>query len=124
MYDETNLPGQPVDSVDCADVVRSAGIQLSIWAHDIAFTDAAFGEDWATETANRMASLAEILYVLYQNIPVQVLRMKLDIPDGMSGVWAINPYDTSRDKARSMKPDQGDVRDEGDAIGGTDTIPF
>jgi len=38
------IPGEFVSQVTCSEILISTGIQLVHWAHDIAFTDAAFGE--------------------------------------------------------------------------------
>jgi len=85
------IPGEFVTSVTIAEVIVSTGVQLIHVAHDIAFTDAAFGEAWAVETANRMASLSELLNVVYKRMPRRTLEIVVDLPEGMIGQIAINP---------------------------------
>jgi len=74
------VPGQFVTSVTVSEVIVSAGIQLIHLAHDLAFTDAAFGEDWCVETANRMASLSELLNVIYKRMSAETLSIRVDLP--------------------------------------------
>jgi hypothetical protein len=89
---DEKMAGELVTSVTISEILVSCGIQLVHIAHDIAFTDAAFGEAWSVETANRMASLSEILNVLYKRIPRRVLETVVDLPAGMIGVRSVNPH--------------------------------
>lgn len=106
MNEKRILPGEPVSDVDCEDVLRSAGVQLALWANDIAFTDAVYGENWAFETANRMASLSEILWALYKSLTPWILALPVEMPDGMSGRWEINPFqERESEMSESDDPD-------------------
>lgn len=115
MINDGVLPGDFVGSADCAEIIRSAGIQLGMWANDIAFTDAAFGEDWALETANRMGALSELLHALYEVLPAKVLRLVVPLPEGVSGVIAINP-NYKEDVTKTILDDEGtaitDIEDD------------
>src|SRR4029453_11547493 len=85
------VPGQFVTSATVSEVIVSTGIQLVHLAHDFAFTDAAFGETRAVETGNRMASVSELLNVVYKRLPRRALEIVIDLPDGMIGRKAGNP---------------------------------
>jgi hypothetical protein len=117
------VPGQFVTSVAVSEVLVSAGVQLVHWAHDIAFTDAAFGEDWSVETANRMATLSEILNIVFKRLPKDALSIVVDFPDGVVGQVAINP----NYKPDAEKPGSKDAGDS-DKVGGDgfsiDPFPF
>lgn len=119
MAHEKRIPGQFVSSVAAAEIIRSVGIQLALWANDIAFTDAAFGETWSVETANRMACCSELLSVLYKRMPRRSLEIVVDLPEGMVGVISINP--DFKDDAPKQPSD--DDRDGGDRRGGSSSIP-
>jgi hypothetical protein len=122
MNDE-KIPGKLVTQVSVSEVLVSAGIQLVHFAHDIAFTDAAFGEAWAVETANRMASLSEILNLVYKRLPRRALEIVIDLPDGMVGVRSINPnYDPNAEKPASK--DAGNFDREGGVQSSIDDLPF
>ena len=122
MNDE-KIPGEFVTSVTVAQVVVSCGIQLVQWAHDIAFTDAAFGETWAMETADRMASLSELLNVVYKRLPRRALGIVIDVPDGMLAQVAINPnFDPKAEEPRSY--DKGSTEREGGDSSTIDEFPF
>ena len=91
MNDE-KIPGEFVSQVTCSEILISTGIQLVHLAHDLAFTDAAFGEAWSVETANRLASLSEILNILFKRLPKRSLEIVIDLPGDMVGVRTINPH--------------------------------
>lgn len=123
MKKNEKIPGQFVSQVTCSEILISTGIQLVHWAHDIAFTDAAFGESWAVEAANRMASLSELLNVLYKRLPRSVKEMAIDLPPGMIGQVSINPaYDPDAEKP---EPDgAGDSDKESRGASSIDELPF
>ena len=117
------VPGQFVTSVTVSEVIVSTGIQLIRWANDLAFTDAAFGEAWAVEAANRMASLSEILNVMYTRLPARSLQIVVDLPDGMIGQISINPdFDPDAEEPRSN--DKGSTEQEGGVQNSIDDFPF
>jgi hypothetical protein len=118
MNNETRIPGESVDAVNVEDVLRSTGIQLVGWANDIAFTDAAFGEAWAMETANRMAALSEILFLVHKTLTRDSLTMVIKLPVGTVGVMSINPHY----KADAEKPPSDDGGDSGKVGGSSDSI--
>lgn len=91
MNDEKKA-GEFVSMADVEDVIRSAGIQLATWAYDLAFTDNMYGETWATETADRMVCLSELLYSVYKVVPEAALHLEVKFPDGVVGQLAVNPY--------------------------------
>jgi hypothetical protein len=102
MNGSQKTPGEYVTSVTVQEVIVSCGVQLVNWAHELAFTDAAFGETWAMETADRMASLSEILNVVYKRLPARTLGIVIELPPGMLGQVAINPgYDPKAEEASS-----------------------
>lgn len=122
MNDE-KIPGELVTSVTVAEILISAGIQLVHFAHDIAFTDAAFGSEWSVEAANRMASLSEILNLVYKRLPHGALEVRINLPDGMVGVRSINPnYDPDAEKPRSN--DQGNSGEVGGTSPSIGDFPF
>ena len=122
MNDE-KIPGELVTQVSVSEVLVSTGIQLVHFAHDIAFTDAAFGETWAVEAANRMASLSEILNLVYKRLPRRALEIVIDLPVGMVGVRSINPaYDP--DAAKRESKDTRDADKEGGVQSSIDDFPF
>jgi len=117
------VPGEFVKSVTVSQVIVSAGIQLIHLANDLAFTDAAFGEAWAVETANRMASLSELLNVVYKRMPRRTLEIVIDLPDGMIGQVTINPdFDPDAEKPRS--DEQGDSGGDWGVSPSIDDLPF
>jgi hypothetical protein len=123
VHHNERIPGEFVDKATVGEILASAGIQLIHWAHDLAFTDAAFGEAWAVEQANRMASLSEILNVAFKRLPKRSLEILVDFPVGMTGQIAINP-DYKKDSA----PSGNDVPDEAASTEGIDhsidDLPF
>jgi len=117
------VPGQFFTSATVSEVIVSAGIQLIHLAHDLAFTDAAFGEEWCTETANRMASLSELLNVVYKRLPDKTLGIIIDLPDGMVGQVTRNPdFDPKAEKPASN--DAGDSGKSGGLPSSIDDFPF
>lgn len=123
MKKHERVPGEFVTSVTIEEAFISISIQLIHWAHDIAFTDAAFGENWAGETANRMASCAEILNVVYQRMARRTLEMSVDLPAGMVGVMSINP-DYDENATPPSQGDEGGVRGEGRDVSSVDDFPW
>jgi len=80
-----------ITSVAVRDLLVSAGVQLIHWAKDIAFTDAAYGQEWALEAANRMATLSEVLNILYKQLDVQALEQVIELPASIVGIRIPNP---------------------------------
>lgn len=119
MNNDETVPGELITQVTCEEILISTGIQLVHLAHDLAFTDAAYGETWAVEAANRMASLSEVLNVLYKRLPQRTLGILIDLPDGMIGVRAINP---AHEKP-AEKPVSKDTGDSGEESRGDPTLP-
>jgi len=117
------VPGEFVTSVTVKEVIVSTGIQLIHLANDLAFTDAAFGEDWCVDAANRMASLSELLNVVYKRLPSNSLGIVIDLPEGMIGQIAINPdFDPNAEKPRS--DEQGDSDGSGGLSSSISDFPF
>lgn len=100
MSNEARIPGEFVNSVTCEEVLVSAGVQLLGWANDIAFTDSAFGENWAVETSNRMATLSEVLNLLYKGLSRRTLELEVSLPAGVVGVMTINPHSDKEDATK------------------------
>lgn len=123
MKNDERIPGEFVASVTVSEVLVSAGVQLIHWANDIAFTDAVFGENWAAETANRMATISEILNLVYQSLPRRSLDAVIVLPPGVVGVIAINP--NARKEAEEPQSDDGSSSEQngGDASSISD-LPF
>jgi hypothetical protein len=117
------IPGEFITTATVEEILISAGIQLVQWAHDIAFTDAAFGEAWAVESANRMASLSELLNVVYKSLPRRTLVMNIDMPPGMIGQVQINP-DYKPDAEKPASADAGDSGDVGGSSNSIGDLPF
>ena len=122
MNDE-KIPGELVSQVTCSEILISAGIQLVHMAHDLAFTDAAYGEAWSVEAANRMASLSEILNILFKRLPERALGIVVDLPEGMVGVRSINPHFVP-DAEKPVSKDTGDSDKEGGSDASIDPFPF
>jgi hypothetical protein len=113
MNETKRVAGEFVQSVTVAEVLKSAGIQLALWSHDIAYTDAAFGADWAMETADRMATVSELLYDVYLQIDERTKAEHIALPRGVIGQIQINPmWDKPAEKPAS--DDAGDS----DSVGG------
>lgn len=91
MKNEKRVPGELINVATCEEILVSTGIQLATWAGDIAFTDAAYGEDWCIETADRMASLSHLLSLLYERLPSVAMGIRVELPEGMVGEVRINP---------------------------------
>lgn len=117
------IPGEFVTSATVSEIIVSTGIQLVHLAHDLAFTDAAFGEAWAVETANRLASLSEILNIVYKRMPHRTLDIVIDFPEGMVGQVAINP-DFNPDAEKPVSKDTGDSDKEGGSHSTIGDFPF
>jgi hypothetical protein len=117
------VPGEFVTSVTVAEILVSTGIQLIHWSHDLAFTDAVYGETYVVEAANRMASLSEILNVVYKRLPPRTLAIAVDLPDGMVAQIAINP-DFEPDAAKPVSKNTGDAGEEGGVQSSIDDLPF
>jgi len=117
------VPGQFVTSATVSEILVSAGIQLIQWASDLAFTDAAFGEAYAAETANRMASLSELLNVVYKRLPRRALGLVIDMPEGMIGQIAINP-NFEPDAEKPEPKGTGDSDSSGGMSNSIDELPF
>ena len=123
MEHEKGIPGEHVNAVTCKEILISAGIQLVHWANDIAFTDAAFGENWAVETGNRMATLSEILHLLYKRLPRRSLDVVINLPKGVTGMRTINPnYDPDSASEGENRPSEA-ADDLGDTSS-IDDLPF
>lgn len=122
MNDE-KIPGELVSQVTCSEILISTGIQLVHLAHDLAFTDAAFGEAWAMETANRLASLSEILNLLFKRLPRRALGVVIDLPDGMIGVRSINPHYVPHAE-EPLSDDKGSTDKEGGVDTSISDLPF
>lgn len=117
------IPGEFVTSATVSEVIVSTGIQLVHLAHDLAFTDAAFGEAWAVETANRLASLSELLNIVYKRMPRRTLEIVIDFPDGMIGQVSINP-NFKREAEEPLSKDKGSTDKEGGSQPTIDDFPF
>jgi len=102
MNSEQLTAGDIIYSADAAEICKSAGIVMAKLAWDLVNTDAIYGETFAEETAERLATLSELLYLLF-NQEAKVLRsMKIDFPEGVAGVVAVNPLQRhSMDKRQS-----------------------
>ncbi len=116
-------PGEFVTTATVSDVLISAGIQLIQWAHDLAFTDAAFGETWAVEAANRMASISELLNIVYNRLPQRALEITINLPSGMTGQVAINPNYVP-EAEEPLSDDKGSTDKEGGSQPTIDDFPF
>lgn len=116
-------PGEFVTTVTVAEVLVSTGIQLVHWAHDLAFTDAAFGETWAMEAANRMASLSALLNVVYKQLPRRDLEQEVKMPDGIIGQIQINPSYVP-EAEEPLSDDKGSTDKEGGSHPTIDDFPF
>lgn len=123
MKNEKRIPGEFVDAVSVADVLVSTGTQLLAWANDIAFTDAAFGERWAIETANRMATLSELLHIIYGTLTPDQLELVVKLPDGVVGVMSINP-NHKKDSASNSREGKDEAAGHGGDKSSIDEIPF
>jgi hypothetical protein len=120
---DERVPGEFVTSVTVKEIVISTGIQLMEWAHAIAFTDAAFGQDWSLETADRMASLSLLLNRMFKGLSSAALSIRVDLPDGMVGQVQINPrFEPDAEKPRSN--DKGNSDGIGGAEPSIDPFPF
>lgn len=123
MKNEKRIPGEFVDSVTCEEILISTGVQLIGWANDIAFTDAAFGENWAVETGNRMATLSEILHLLYKSLPRRSLDVVVKMPKGVLGVVTKNPaYRPDSASEGDNKPSE--AAEDGGDTSSIDELPF
>jgi len=123
MNENKRIPGEYVKSVTVAEVLKSAGIQLALWSHDIAFTDAAFGETWAVETADRMATLSELLHDVYLRLNERTKELSIDLPRGITGQIQINPnWKADAEKPRSSE--QGDSDNSWGIPPSLDDFPF
>lgn len=116
-------PGESVSSATVAEILVSTGVQLVHWAHDIAFTDAPFGETWCVEAANRMATLSEILHVLYKKLEKDTLDVVIDFPDDVVGVVSINP-DYKPEKEEPTDKTAGSTREKGGDGSSLTDFPF
>jgi hypothetical protein len=123
MNGNKKIAGQFVQSATISEVLVSCGIQLIHWANDIAFTDAPFGEEWSLETANRMASLSEILNVVYKRLPLKTLSIVVDFPDGMVGQVQIN-QDYKPEAEEPKSDDLGSSGKYGGVQNSIDDFPF
>jgi hypothetical protein len=75
------------------------------------------------ETADRMASLSELLNVVYKRLPRRALGIVIDVPDGMLAQVAINPnFDPKAEEPRSY--DKGSTEREGGDSSTIDEFPF
>lgn len=112
-----------VTSVTASELLVSAGIQMLQFAHDLAFTDAAYGQEWAYEAANRLATLSELLNILYKRLDVQTLAITIELPNGVVGQIKNNPmYDP-----KAEEPDTkgaGSSEREGGVSSSIDDFPF
>lgn len=117
MSNEARIPGEFVNTVTCKEVLVSTGIQLVGWANDLAFTDAAYGENWCVETANRMATLSEVLNLLYKELPRRSLELEVKLPAGVVGVMTINPAYDGRGEVPPADGRGDDARDGVDSLG-------
>jgi len=115
--------GEFVTSVTVDEIIVSIGIQLVQWANDIAFTDKPFGETWAMETADRMASCSELLNVAYKRLPQVVKGIIVDLPDGMIGQIAINEHFVLEAEEPASK-NTGSTDIEGGVQSSIDDFPF
>ena len=123
MNNNEKVPGEFVTCVNCEEIIRSTGIQLAMWANDIAFTDAAFGETWAVETADRMACLSELLHLLYKQLPHITLVMEVKLPRDMIGQIAINPH-FRPDAEKPVSKDTGNSDKVGGSSDSIGDFPF
>lgn len=122
MKDE-RIAGQFVTSVAASEIIISAGIQLLQWASDIAFTDAPFGANWALETADRMASLSELLNIMFKRMPKDALGIVIDLPKNMVGQVSINPaFDPKAEEPKDMS--EGSSEREGGDNNTINDFPF
>jgi len=112
------IPGELVTSVTGEELLISVGIQLVMWAHDIAFTDAAFGQAWAVETSDRMACCSELLKAFFDKLPTDIREMMIDLPESMLGEVAINPHYVPD----AEKPSPKGKGDSDEAAGGDSSI--
>jgi len=91
MDSEKSKPGDIVHSANAAEICKSAGIVMAKLAWDLVNTDAIYGETFAEETAERLATLSELLYVLF-NKEAEILRtLEVPFPEGVTAVVAVNP---------------------------------
>lgn len=112
------VPGEFVTSIAVEDVVISLGVQLALWANDIAFTDAPFGATWCIETADRMVCLSQLLHAIYEHAPRKFMASVITMPEGMVGQVQVNPnYEPG-----ATKPPSGDDGDVDNKKGGASSI--
>jgi len=103
MDSEKSKPGDIVYSANAAEICKSAGIVMAKLAWDLVNTDAIYGETFAEETAERLATLSELLYVLF-NKEAKILRtLEVPFPEGVTAFVAVNPL-----KLHSMDKRQSD----------------
>ena len=99
-----------VTSVTVSEVFVSAGIQMLHVANDLAFTDSAYGTEWSFETANRLATLSELLNAVYKRLDASTLEIVINLPPTIVGQVIENPmYEPPAEKPASK--DAGDAAD-------------
>jgi hypothetical protein len=64
-----------------------------------------------------MATMSELLNVLYYSLPKEALSIVVDLPDGVIGYVVINP-DYAPDAEKPSSKEKGDS----DSLGGMDSI--
>ena len=102
MDSEKSKPGDIVLTATAAEICKSAGIVMAKLAWDLVNTDAIYGETFAEETSERLATLSELLYVLFNKEKEVLGALEVPFPEGVVGVVAVNPMKrNSMDKRQS-----------------------
>lgn len=91
MNDKAVEAGDVIYEISAFELIKSAGIQLVKWASDLMYTDAAYSEGWLEEHCERMATISEMLLVLFAEHQQALRDLRIDLPPGVYGVWSYNP---------------------------------
>jgi len=117
MNESNKKPGDVVYEVSALDLLKSAGITMAEAGVDLVSTDNAYSQNYQLSMGSRLATLSELVYLLYDKHHEVLRDLSIDLPTHIVGFVVVNPL---------YSPDVAEGSDDADPpanVGGVD-FPF
>jgi hypothetical protein len=91
MNAKKQTPGDVVTQTSVDVLLRTVGISLARWAHELLYTDAAYAEQYLEQISEQMATLSVLCHhfvKLHKEVPRDVM---VDLPEDVTGFVVVNP---------------------------------
>jgi len=97
--------GEIRETATVGELLQSGGIQLAVAAKEFAFTDAAYGEAWILETAEKFVTLSELMAIAHYEHHRILASLRINLPDGVYAITIENPLLTENRNGASHDDD-------------------